>query len=169
MLTAERLNRALETNRIARLRKSVASAGVDDSCVHYKVPWHEFEVIESSTIDMIFSQAVLEHVDDLGHCYDRMFQWLKPGGLIVAPNRFSLPRHRQRFGMDIGLILNLTWWLIRGRRPYPSIKPSPCVATPAVHAVGRGLTSSLSNGLPLPTKINEGKAGRTAIPANFPN
>ena len=82
VLTAERLNRALETNRIARLRKSVVSAGADDSCAHYKVPWHDVEVIESSSIDMIFSQAVLEHVDDLGHCYDGMYQWLKPGGLM---------------------------------------------------------------------------------------
>ena len=153
VLTAERLNRALETNRIARLRKSVASAGVDDSCIHYKVPWHEFEVIESSSIDMIFSQAVLEHVDDLGHCYDRMYQWLKPGGLMSHQIDFRC-HDTARDWNGHWTYSDLTWWSIRGRRPYPSINRLP-VSQHLRFMQLAGFKVVVEQRLPLPTKINE--------------
>lgn len=31
---------------------------------------------------MIFSQAVLEHVDDLEHTYKTLYRWLKKGGIM---------------------------------------------------------------------------------------
>ena len=153
VLTAERFNRVLETNRIARLRKSVASAGADDSCIYYKVPWHDLEVIESSSIDMIFSQAVLEHVDDLGHCYDGMYQWLKPGGLMSHTVDFRC-HNTARDWNGHWTYSDLTWWLVRGRRSHPSINRLPLSQHLRFMQLA-GFNVVVEQRLPLPTKINE--------------
>ena len=153
VLTAERLNRALETNRIARLRKSVVSAGVDDSCIHYKVPWHDADVVEPNSIDMIFSQAVLEHVDDLGHCYDGMYRWLRLGGLMS--HRIDFRCHNTaRDWNGHWTYSDLTWWLICGRRPYPLINRMP-VSQHLRFMQRAGFNVVVEQRSPLPTKINE--------------
>ncbi len=46
----------------------------------YVVPWNSEENIEESTIDLIISNAVMEHVVNLEDAYKIMFKWLKPGG-----------------------------------------------------------------------------------------
>ena len=153
VLTAERLNRALEINRIVRLRKSVASADVDDSCVHYKVPWHEFEVMNPASIDMIFSQAVLEHVNDLGHCYDGIYQWLKPGGLMSHQIDFRCHNTAKDWNGH-WTYSDLTWWLIRGRRSHPSINRLP-VSQHLRFMQLAGFNVVVERRFPLPSKINE--------------
>ena len=153
VLTAERLNRALETNRIAHLRKSAASVGVDDSCIHYKAPWHDVGVIESSSIDMIFSQAVLEHVDDLGHCYDGMYQWLKPGGVMSHQIDFRC-HNTARDWNGHWTYSDLTWWLICGRRLHSSINRMPMSQHLRFMQLA-GFNVVVEQRFPLPTKINE--------------
>jgi hypothetical protein len=44
-------------------------------------PWTDPEVIEPETIDLLFSQSVLEHVDDLPAAYRAAFTWLRYGGV----------------------------------------------------------------------------------------
>lgn len=46
----------------------------------YRVPWTALPYIDEASLDLIFSQAVLEHVDNLDETYQAMFAWLKPGG-----------------------------------------------------------------------------------------
>ncbi len=42
------------------------------------VPWHDSNIVEKESVDLIFSQAVLEHIDDMAFSYEKMFSWLKP-------------------------------------------------------------------------------------------
>jgi len=66
---------ALDESRIARLRESLRD-------ISYIAPWSDAARIEPASIDMIFSQAVLEHVDDLAGAYEAMHCWLRPGGVM---------------------------------------------------------------------------------------
>jgi SAM-dependent methyltransferase len=50
--------------------------------IKYIVPWDEQEIDLKGDIDLIFSQAVMEHVIDVNHAYETMNGWLKPGGVI---------------------------------------------------------------------------------------
>ena len=67
--------RALDERRLARLR-----ASLDD--IEYVAPWFDAARIEPGAVDMIFSQAVLEHVDDLAATYAAMHRWLCAGGVM---------------------------------------------------------------------------------------
>ena len=50
------------------------------------VPWNDSKIIENDSVDMIFSQAVLEHVKDLKHTYDAMYKWVKKRWMYFKPN-----------------------------------------------------------------------------------
>ena len=81
VLTAARLARALDAPRLARLRNSVAAPAWSGSGIRYLAPWHD-AALDGRLADMVLSQAVLEHVDDLAHAYQKMYDWLKPGGVM---------------------------------------------------------------------------------------
>ncbi len=57
-------------------------SGRDGISIRYIVPWTNTETIAEGSIDMVFSQAVLEHVEDLRGTYEFMYRWLRPGGVI---------------------------------------------------------------------------------------
>jgi len=77
------MNRALSEERVARIRCALRGEQPRGGpTIDYRVPWTETDVIERGAIDMVFSQAVLEHVDDLRGTYEAMAAWLKPDGLI---------------------------------------------------------------------------------------
>lgn len=50
--------------------------------IEYVVPWDSTVNIRNESLDLIFSQAVMEHVNEIDDAYAKMFQWLRPGGLI---------------------------------------------------------------------------------------
>ena len=50
--------------------------------IKYKIPWYNSKIINNYFVDFIYSQAVLEYVDDLDNTYSAMSKWLKPSGLM---------------------------------------------------------------------------------------
>ena len=52
------------------------------SSVQYFAPWDNHDLIKRESVDLIFSQAVLEHVENLDFTYKAMSLWLKKGGLM---------------------------------------------------------------------------------------
>jgi hypothetical protein len=50
--------------------------------IEYVPQWYEAESDLQGELDLIYSQAVMEHVDDIRHAYTKMYEWLKPGGII---------------------------------------------------------------------------------------
>jgi SAM-dependent methyltransferase len=83
ILTAQRMARALDPERVARIRRAVvAERTPPDAAVRYCVPWSDAGVLPGASQDLVFSQAVLEHVDALPEAYRAMRGWLKPGGHI---------------------------------------------------------------------------------------
>jgi SAM-dependent methyltransferase len=77
ILTEARLVSGLEATRINEIRRALAR-----SEIRYIVPWDDPAVIEERSLDMVFSQAVMEHVGDLASTYRAIHRWLRPGGLM---------------------------------------------------------------------------------------
>jgi SAM-dependent methyltransferase len=82
ILTEDRLTQALASERVASIRGSIEDSASNESVIQYRAPWFDGQVIERDSIDMIFSQAVLEHVDELVATYRAMRLWLAPGGFM---------------------------------------------------------------------------------------
>lgn len=85
--------------------------------IQYKVPWYDTSVLENESIDMIFSQAVLEHVDDLHNTYNSMKKWLKPTGFISHVIDYKSHGTAEEWNGH-WCCSDFMWTLIRGKRPY---------------------------------------------------
>jgi hypothetical protein len=102
--------------------------------VRYAVPWWASDVVEPGSVEMIFSQAVLEHVDDLRGTYAAMASWSTPTGFLSHEIDFR-SHGLARDWDDHWTIPDRQWRVIRGRRPYlinraPLLK-SGLLASPA--------------------------------------
>ena len=62
--------------------KMALSGEESETKIEYVPHWYEKESNLQGELDLIYSQAVMEHVDDVSHAYSRMYDWLKPGGII---------------------------------------------------------------------------------------
>jgi hypothetical protein len=87
ILTDEKLNELLDEKRLDRIRAAIRSCQQDkipdaDCLICYMVPWADASVIQSESVDMIISQAVLQHVNDLPGTYSSMNAWLKKDGIL---------------------------------------------------------------------------------------
>ena len=116
-LLESRLKRVLGNARLEKIRQSILSVSRRDSMVEYRVPWFGPSVIEKESVDLIFSQAVLEHVDDLADAYRAMYQWLKPNGIMSHTIDFRCHGTADQWNGH-RTYSDFMWKIIRGRRPY---------------------------------------------------
>lgn len=80
ILGEDRLKSALDPNRIRRLRAELAGMSSASNSISYRAPWTEEDQPGKGTIDLIVSQAVMEHVVDVPETYAAMRKWLKDDG-----------------------------------------------------------------------------------------
>ncbi len=98
------------------LKTSSLTAG-NAGFITYSVPWDSEEVLRENHVDLIISQAVLEHVDDLEHTYSSMYRWLKSGGYIS--NEIDFKSHGTARDWNGHWRYNdFMWRIIRGKRAY---------------------------------------------------
>ncbi len=115
ILGESRMRGALAESRVAAVREAAANPG--GGLITYQAPWSDRAVIERNSVDMIYSQAALEHVDRLPDAYAAMSLWLKPSGYVSHAVDFKshdfhpLWDGHRTYG-------DLEWKLIRGNRPY---------------------------------------------------
>ncbi len=76
------LRQALRPSRVSEIRASIEHSNEPGSHIVYRAPWNDPAVIQPQTVDMIYSQAVLEHIDNLPDVYAAMRSWLKPNGVM---------------------------------------------------------------------------------------
>lgn len=117
ILTDDVLARSLAPQRVRRIRDSILDPDAEHSIIRYAVPWTARASLEKSSVDMVFSQAVLEHVDDLEGVYPAMAAWLRSGG--VMSHEIDMTAHQ----LDSRWNVHWTWpewkWrLVKGGRPY---------------------------------------------------
>ena len=119
ILTEDRLARCLAPARLDAIRRALANPGDESGAVSivYRVPWFDASVVQRDSVDMVFSQAVLEHVDDLNTTYEALAAWIKPGGF--ASHEIGFVSHRLTPEWNGHWTISApVWKLIRGRRPY---------------------------------------------------
>ncbi len=85
--------------------------------LEYRVPWISLPQVDEASLDLIFSQAVLEHVDNLEETYRAMIAWLKPGGYASHVIDFRAHR-RSPFWNGHWAYSDWQWKLVRGRREF---------------------------------------------------
>jgi SAM-dependent methyltransferase len=117
LLNDARLNAALAPERLAAIRASLENPGSPDSRVVYRAPWTDDALIESGSVDFIFSQAVLEHVVDLPAVYAAMRRWLKPDGIMSHQIDYRCHGKADEWNGHWSYS-DLAWRLVVGRRPY---------------------------------------------------
>jgi len=119
ILGEEHLRATLSGKRLDAIRAALhgrgrTTSGID---IQYVAPWHDARQLRSGEVDFIFSQAVLEHVEDLAQTYGALFNWLRPGGLMSHQIDFrshGLTRDwNGHWALSDGM-----WRIVKGTRPY---------------------------------------------------
>ena len=120
LFPGDHLERALEERRIREIREILATGkcrakGLAD--IRYVAPWNSAGQVEAGTVDMIFSQAVMEHVDEPDNAYKAMFRWLKAGGIISHEIDFKCHGTATHWNGH-WTYSDPVWRIVRGRRAY---------------------------------------------------
>jgi SAM-dependent methyltransferase len=124
VLSSDLLERALAPDRVAAIRSSLEGRSAAGVQIEYIVPWMLSNAGSDASVDMIISQAVLEHVDDLPSAYRTMARLLRPGG--VMSHSVDLSSHWLTKAWDGHLQYpEWLWKIVKGRRPYLINRASP--------------------------------------------
>jgi len=111
------LGTALDPARVARIRDAIEHAADSPTMIVYQAPWSDRAVICQGSVDFIFSQAVLEHVDDLDGVYATMRRWLAPTGLMSHQIDFQCHRKADTWNGH-WTYSDLAWKVVVGRRAF---------------------------------------------------
>lgn len=117
ILDEDRLAAALAEDRLSRIRASIHDWRSPGSMIEYHVPWHDAGVLENESVGMIYSQAVLEHVNDLPLTYAAMHEWLKPNGVMSHAIDYKSHGTADEWNGH-WRYPRILWRMLRGRRPY---------------------------------------------------
>ncbi len=123
LLGDARLNQSLAPDRLARLRLQLAG-DLTTGAIRYLAPMGQMSEIPSDSVDVVLSQAVMEHVDQLAEVYAECFRCLKKNGYMS--HQIDLRCHETAPEWNgHWKYSNLIWRLMRGRRPW-FVNRHPC-------------------------------------------
>ena len=111
------LEESLDKSRIESLRNELLDMKKQKNTIQYMCPWYDPKIIENDSVDLIFSQAVLEHVEDLRNTYHAMYRWVKKGGFISHQIDFESHGLSDQWNGHWSFS-DLTWKLMKGKRQY---------------------------------------------------
>ena len=117
IFTDNNLENFLDKSRIQSLRNELVDIKKQKNSIKYMCPWNDPKIIESDSVDVVFSQAVLEHVEDIKHTYNAMYRWVKKGGCISNEIDFESHGLSDEWNGHWSFS-DLTWKLMKGKRPY---------------------------------------------------
>ena len=119
LFDASELRASIEPERVSAIRRAVQHVGTPQGeiTVQYYAPWHDRSVIRRDSVDAAFSQAVMEHVEDINAAYRALSGWMRDDGYMS--HQIDFRSH------GLATCWNGHWsysdWLFRiakGRRPY---------------------------------------------------
>lgn len=140
-LDDSRLQSALAPERIEAIRAAVTEESVNEMVCYY-VPWQKCWRAAGTSVDLVFSQAVLEHVEDLDAVHSGLAAGVRVGG--VASHVIDFRSHGLTSGWDGHLRYgSLAWSLVKGRRPYLLNRCAPSEHLRAIENAGFELVRTL--------------------------
>ncbi|WP_407429755.1 methyltransferase domain-containing protein [Arcticibacter sp.] len=93
ILSEDILKESLSDQRLEAIRKEIRDPdNPSNYLVRFFVPWDDYQVINPESVDFVYSQAVLEHVEDLDGTYIAFSKWLKKGGIMSHSIDFKCHR-----------------------------------------------------------------------------
>ena len=104
-------------DRAAKIRLELSSNLKTSRLIKYEAPWTSVSAIASGSLDLVFSQAVLEHIDALQASYQAMYRWLKPGGFASHVIDFGSHRVAPTWNGHWAYS-DWQWRFVRGRREF---------------------------------------------------
>jgi hypothetical protein len=119
ILDEARLRRALDPGRVQALRRALQGGRLlaADGPVRYFAPWQSGPDACIGGVDVVISQAAMEHVDDLEEGYRACRKWLRKGGWVSHQVDFRSHETAREWNGHWGHS-DLSWALIRGKRPW---------------------------------------------------
>jgi hypothetical protein len=113
----EHMAAALRPERIQRLRMQLSGSDNASAAIVYRAPWNAPANSELGSIDLLISNAVLEHVMDIDDAYRSIRDWLAPAGR--STHQIDFRSHGLLRGWDGHWACpDWLWTLMRGRRAY---------------------------------------------------
>ena len=109
--------------KVRRVRQALAqsdsadSADSGESCICYFAPYDQKQVVVPGGADLLFSQAVMEHVDDVEALYRATHGWLKPGGVASHVIDYRSHGTSSRWNGH-WTYSDAAWRFVRGGRPF---------------------------------------------------
>jgi hypothetical protein len=119
ILTESLLDDSMSDHRLSSIREVLENSRTDDpnSMIRLEVPWTNSSQGKRLPMNMIISQAVLEHIDDLDATYAAMESWLSRDGLMS--HQIDFKSHGvSRHWNGHWTIPKWLWKLVRGRRKF---------------------------------------------------
>lgn len=127
ILTDEDLRKTLSRDRVESIRRElyglvngeqyIGSTGSNSIQIRYFIPRSDPNIIKAESIDMIYSQAVMEHVDDLDSTYKMLHRWLKPNGFMIHQIDFKSHDNTREWNGH-WKYSDSEWETLSGNRPY---------------------------------------------------
>jgi len=119
ILGEDRLCKSLMADRVSEIRDELASLANHrhGKRVSYFAPWNNCASVQRDSVDLAFSQAVMEHVVDIHGTYSALGQWIRPGGCMSHTIDFRSHHTASEWNGHWGYS-DLTWKLILGSRKF---------------------------------------------------
>lgn len=128
------VNAAIDPARIERIGAAIRGEPSDIS-ICYCVPWQSSWTGASGGADFVVSQAALEHVEHIESVHRSLASGLRIGG--IASHVIDFKSHGMTPAWDGHLqYTDLTWRIVKGRRPYLLNRRSPTDHLRAMEASG---------------------------------
>lgn len=122
------------------IKQSVSSGYRDDTVIQYLVPWMQEGHTPINTLDLIFSQAAMEHVDDIDRAYRLMYNMLRQGGIIS--HQVDFRAHEMTAAWDGHFYIRpFTWRILAHGRKYPMNRLPLSAHLKAIAAAGFSIVS----------------------------
>jgi hypothetical protein len=111
------LRAALEPARVRSIRESLRDVDAPRGQIRYLAPWTAEESIAEHSIDLIYSQAVLEHVENLRQVYRTMHRWVRATGVMSHQIDYRCHGKADEWNGHWSYS-DAAWKIVVGRRPY---------------------------------------------------
>ena len=121
ILTDESLRKSLNPERLGAIHKALDdSRSSNIAHIGYVAPWQDVSLYESEgggVLDMVFSQAVMEHVEHVDDTYAALYKWLRPGAFMSHTIDYKSHGYARDWNGHWAISENI-WKIVKGNRPY---------------------------------------------------